>query len=80
MTKFDYEVETSKLLNSVSPEARKIITSQPEYSLSVADNDYLAAYQFVYDWLHGKAMSIADAQTIRKRVLEAREEMKRWKK
>ena len=79
MTDLDYKMETSKLLNSVSAEARNIITSQVEYTLAIGDNDFAAAYRFVYDWMHGKAKSIAGAKKISKRIQAASEKVKSWR-
>jgi hypothetical protein len=59
------------MLNSVGVSARKAIESDLVYQQIKHDNDWQAAYQFVYGWLHGTAKSKSDARRkLKKRKAE----------
>lgn len=71
-TKFEYQQEISEMLNQISPTGRKAIEAEFIYAQSVRDNDWAAAWEFVYGWLHGSAKNKSGMRRVNKIVRENR--------
>ena len=76
MTNFEFEQGVSEMLNSVSASARKAIEADLVYQQARYENDWQAAYQFVYGWLNGTAKSKSD---IRRKLKKHKEDAWRGK-
>ena len=72
-TNFEYQQEISDMLNQVSPAGRRAIEAEFMYAQAVRDNDWAAAWEFVYGWLHGSAKNKSDMRRVNKRIRDNRE-------
>jgi hypothetical protein len=71
-TNFEFEQETSEMLNQVGPSARKAIESDLIFVQAKNENDWAAAWEFVYGWLHGSAENKTDMRRVIKIIRDNR--------